>query len=81
MKLPKGTEVRRDGQHALGRVLSSGRKWATVRFANVTMRLRISELEVNEVPLSRYVTVTIDLKPVPYRPAQSSMDLVVGRKR
>jgi hypothetical protein len=47
-KLVRGTEVRRDGQRALGRVVSGGRKRVVVRFANVTLRLRINELEVNK---------------------------------
>ena len=41
-----GTEVRRDGCSTLGHVVSSGRKWARVRFAQAVMRLRITELEV-----------------------------------
>ena len=79
-KLAKGTEVRRDGQHALGRVVSSGRKWAVVRFANVTLRLRVSELELNETPLSHYVTVTLSLTPAP-KDAKFNKDLVFGRNK
>ena len=46
MKLCKGTEVKCDGRGTLGHVISCGRKYAVVRFANATMRLRVTELEV-----------------------------------
>ena len=47
-RLAAGERVLREGHGTIGRVVSCGRKHAVIRFANATLRLRISELEVNK---------------------------------